>query len=102
MLEKLTREDFLPHVGTSFRVTEAGAETDIRLEEVRDLGPKPERLVRPGMRANAFSLRFAGPAEPFLPQKTWTVTHPAFGSFSLFLVPVGRAEEGFEYESIFN
>jgi hypothetical protein len=103
MLEKLTREDFLPLVGTSFRVkTDSGSDVDLKLQEVRDLGPRPERLVKAGTRASAFSLRFVGPATGFLPQRTWSLTHEAFGAISIFLVPIGRAEEGFQYESIFN
>jgi hypothetical protein len=102
MLEKLTREDFLPHIGTDFRVSGVTAAVDLKLVEALGLGPKPERLVKPGNRALAFSLRFRGPGQPFLPQQMWKLVHPALGELGIFLVPIGREEDGFLYEAIFN
>jgi hypothetical protein len=103
MLEKLTREDFLRHVGTAFKVAGAPADVDLRLLEALDLGPKPARLVKPGNRASAFSLRFQGPAQPYLSQQMWTLMHPELGTLAgVFLVPIGREGEDLVYEAIFN
>jgi hypothetical protein len=103
MLDTMKSETFLPFLGTAFHVAVAeGSDVVLRLVEVFPLGRKPARLVRPGQRDVAFSLRFAGPAEPFLPQRTWPVSHPDLGTHEIFLVPVGRSEDGFEYEAVFN
>lgn len=102
VLEKLTREDFLPHVGAEFRVEGGNAAVDLKLVEALELGPKPKRLVKPGNRASAFSLRFRGPGQPFLPQQTWKLVHPQLGELQIFLVPIGREDDGFVYEAIFN
>jgi hypothetical protein len=102
VLEALTREDFLRHVGTDFRVAGGAEVVDLRLVEVLDLGPKPQRLVKPGTRASAFSLRFRGPERAFLPQQVRTLAHPQLGTLGIFLVPIGRADDGFLYEAIFN
>jgi hypothetical protein len=103
MLENLTREAFLPFVGTDFHVaSDEGQRVALRLVETVALGRKPPRLVRPGQREFGFSLRFAGPLDPFLPQRTRPVSHPGLGSYEIFLVPIGRSEDGFEYEAVFN
>ncbi len=102
MLEKLTREDFLPHIGSAFRVEGATAFVELKLVEALELGPKPPRLVKAGSRASAFSLRFRGPDQPFLPQQVWRLGHPQLGELRIFLVPIGREDDGFLYEAIFN
>ena len=102
MLEKLTRDDFLPYVGTIFSVTTANGAVDLTLAEARDLGPRPERLVRAGTRLSAFSLRFRGPGQFYLSQQMWKLAHPQLGELAIFLVPIGRENDGFVYEAIFN
>lgn len=102
MLVTLTREDFLPHVGTTFEVVGAPVPAELTLLAARDLGPRPERLVRPGTRASAFSLRFRGPSSVLLPQQIWPLRHAALGDLRIFLVPIGREDDGFIYEAIFN
>jgi hypothetical protein len=103
LLEKLTHEDFAPLVGTSFEVKlPDGSAVALSLAEVKVLGPKPARLVKPGTRTQAFSLRFTGPERPLLPQRTWEVAHPALGSHPIFLVPIGREEGALQYEAVFN
>ena len=49
-----------------------------------------------------FSLFFHGPSDPFVPQGIHKLKHSALGEFELFLVPVGRDKDGFEYEAAFN
>jgi len=102
VLDTLTEKDFAPHVGCAFPVNVPDGKLEVVLAEVRVLGPKPQRLVQPGKRAVAFSLIFRGPAATWLKQGTWEITHPALGPIAVFLVPVGREEEGFLYEVIFN
>lgn len=64
-------------------------------------------LVKIGIHAQtekheAFSLFFDGPASPFLPQSTYTLRQAALGDADMFLVPVGRKGDGFQYEAVFN
>ena len=49
-----------------------------------------------------FSIYFLGPADIFLPQGTFRLTHERMGDLDLFLVPVKREELGFRYEAVFN
>lgn len=50
----------------------------------------------------AFSLFFLGPAAPFMPQGTRKLRHAQFGEMEIFLVPVAKTSDGFEYEAVFN
>jgi len=49
-----------------------------------------------------FSLVFAGPLDQFLPQRTYLFEHEKLGAFDLFIVPIGKDQNGFHYEAIFN
>jgi hypothetical protein len=49
-----------------------------------------------------FSIYFHGPAENFLPQDTYRVTHDQMGNLDLFLVPIAGDELGFRYETVIN
>jgi hypothetical protein len=49
-----------------------------------------------------FSLMFQGPGEIFMPQGMYTLTHRTLGTFDLFLVPIGKDDNGFSYEAVFN
>lgn len=50
----------------------------------------------------SFSLVFSGPANPFLPQRIYLFEHDQLGAFDLFIVPIGKEQNGFRYEAIFN
>lgn len=56
------------------------------------------------------SLIFHGPADKFLPQKTYELSCDALGEFDVFLVPIGELREkrderrertGFRYQAVF-
>jgi hypothetical protein len=49
-----------------------------------------------------FSLIFHGPSAPFMPQGMRMLKHSKLGELELFLVPVGKEKEGFQYEAAFN
>ena len=94
MIETFTEGTFLEHLNTSFRVfAEAAAPLDIELVKVTSLS-SPKHVQ--------FSILFQGPPSLFLPQRTYTLEHEVLGKFDLFLVPVGKNAEGFEYEAVFN
>ena len=45
---------------------------------------------------------FAGPPEPFLPQATYPMHHEAIeGALPIFIVPIARVKDGFQYEAVF-
>ncbi|MFN0148417.1 MAG: DUF6916 family protein [Dehalococcoidia bacterium] len=48
-----------------------------------------------------FSLTFAGPAQPVLPQRIYTVAHDRLGTLDIFLVPLGPRGDAMLYEAIF-
>lgn len=100
MLEELTEEWFAPHVNTKFRVVadESHPPVELELTEVAGYGEKPGEqggMVR-------FSLFFRGPADFFLPQRTYEFMHEHVENFLLFIVPIGRDEQGFRYEAVIN
>ncbi|PYS86621.1 MAG: hypothetical protein DMF70_01965 [Acidobacteria bacterium] len=49
-----------------------------------------------------FSVFFAGPGDPFLPQKVYSLEHERMGEFEIFLVPVAGDEKSYRYEAVFN
>ena len=94
MIEHLTRSHFEPHVGDAFTVSAGEADIPLVLKVAKPLGT----ALREG---GAFSLSFAGPASPVLPQATYRLSHGALGALELFIVPVGRDQESVFYEAIF-
>lgn len=50
----------------------------------------------------AFSVFFLGPAERFMPQGIRKIRNEQFGEIEVFLVPVAKTNDGFEYEAAFN
>jgi hypothetical protein len=94
-LDQLNAAVFSEHLKTSFRVRIGEDRTlDIELIEVT-----PKRSTP---RQEQFSILFHGPSDSFLQQQIYQLEHDGLGSFDLFLVPVGRQEEGFLYEAVFN
>lgn len=96
MLDKLTVDDFRPLSGELFHVTEHGI--DLRLERVAEV----MESERARLKRQPFSLFFRGPSEPQLPQGTWSLRNEAFPEpLPIFIVPIGRNDEGVEYEAVF-
>ncbi|MFI5120546.1 MAG: DUF6916 family protein [Thermoanaerobaculia bacterium] len=95
MLDRLTREDFLPRVGETFRVAESGADL-VLIEATAFSG------AGAGPRKAPFSLFFRGPKQPVLPQRIWALENEALGRLEIFLVPIGPDADGMRYEAVFN
>src|SRR4051812_29343833 len=93
-LGDLTAGDFEPLGHEAFQLAAGGAELELTLIEVKRLGT----ALRQG---GAFSLLFVAAAGPFLPQATYTLTHPKLGTIELFLVPIGPSHGGNGYEAVF-
>ena len=95
MLEKLKPTTFAKHLNSEFQVQDPAAQP---------FALKLVQVVRRTKTAQyeAFSLLFHGPAAHFIPQGIHKINHTQLGEVDLFLVPVGKNDNGFEYEAVFN
>ena len=88
-LSYYTQATFTQYINSIFRLH--GFRTvEVMLEKVQDT--LPATVTRTGGR-ESFLLHFRG-GDVQLPQDTYTVEHPALGTFKLFLVPSGADERG--------
>jgi hypothetical protein len=93
--EILTKEAFTENLDTKFRIPlESSGAAELELIEVVETTATP--------RQQQFSLFFRGPLEYLLPQGTYHMEHEKMGAIDLFIVPVGREQDGFRYEAVFN
>ena len=98
MPAEMTEAEFSKHLNTKFHVGLEGETVDLELTVVKGYSARPgdqEGLER-------FSIFFSGPARPVLPQRTYSLSHEAMGTFDIFLVPVKPDGEGSRYEAVFN
>jgi len=91
----LSRDRFAACLNTIFRVVGEPFQ-GLELELVR---VSEQRASQHWM---SFSIEFHGRAERLLEQHLYTLEHPAFGALDLFLVPIGKEQQGFLYEAVFN
>lgn len=84
---------FAPAVGTPFVADTGTLQVELRLLSATTRDGAGEWLP--------FNLMFLGPQDPLLPQRTYRLEHPTVGSHDIFLVPVGRDDEGTRYEAVF-
>jgi hypothetical protein len=102
-LDEMTLETAQPLVNTVFQVTvEDGVTLEMKMIDALPFETplRPIRGARKPKRA-AFALYFLGPYEPALPQRMYHFRSADFELANLFIVPIGRDEEGTEYEAVF-
>ena len=102
MLDKLTLETFEPLIGQKFTVTVPDTDpVEFELVEVEELPTGRKRRNAPEPRRKPFSIFFTG--QPLLPQAIYSIQHDALGEspLTIFIVPVGAVEGGYEYEAVF-
>lgn len=98
MLDQLTLDTFLPHVGAAFRVIV----DDQRVMETRLASVDPWSEASAAGRDRApFSLVFHAPGREHLPQRIYRVESERMEPMELFLVPIGPDREGMRYEAVF-
>ena len=93
-----TEAGFTKQLDTLFKVNVAPKPIDLKLVEVKGFvsgANDPPNMER-------FSLFFNGPADFYLPQRTYELQHEQMGSLEIFLVTIGQDESGFRYEAVFN
>jgi hypothetical protein len=95
MLERLTAEDFEPHLHRSFAIGPDDRRWDAELVEIRRL-PSSSSVAR-----QPFAVVFRGPATPVQSQGMYRVSRAGWGDVDLFLVPVGDDGTGIQYEAVF-
>lgn len=95
---------FAPYVNTKFRVYQGSANSIVvTLVKVEDLVAASGRQSASG--GECFSLQFTGPRGRQFQQNTYRIEHPALGTFSLFITPIGRNDKGngaINYEAVIN
>lgn len=92
-----TLSDFAPLKGEHFALVAApGQALSAELVEVQAL-PQPAFNGR-----QPFSLVFAGPPAPVLPQCTYRLAHERLPALELFLVPVGADTHSVRYQAVFS
>ena len=98
----LRADTFADRCGEQFTLTHDQLEGSLQLELVKvDPLAAPEADA-PGVRPDPFSLDFTGPAEPVLPQSTYTLAHPELGEIQLFIVPRGPRDDKQQYQVVVN
>jgi hypothetical protein len=101
MSVSLTEEEFSKHIKTKFRIkADTQQPVELLLEEVKSYGNNGGSGSQPGM--ERFSVFFSGPNDCYLPQKVYSMEHDRMGPFDIFLVPIGRDDQGYNYEAVFN
>jgi hypothetical protein len=95
LIENLTKEMFSESLNTRFRAyLEVSNAVELELIQLTEGVSTPKH--------EQFALVFRGPNNPFLQQMIYHMEHERLGEFDLFLVPVGRDQEGVQYEAVFN
>ena len=93
-LAALGIDDFKPLLGSQFDVQAAGGTVAMKLSRVDPAGES-------GRKGGAFSLIFAAPRGPWLPQAIYPMRHAALGTMEIFLVPIGSLGEANGYQAVF-
>ncbi len=92
----LKKSRFEPLLTSTFFVSEIATEASARIELPLVMTTLRTRPAPPTY--EQYSMLFVGPTEPILPQGTYRLRHDQLGELPLFIVPVGRDDEGAQYE----
>lgn len=96
MLEHMTLATFTELLQSDFRILTGGDRPAVamKLVQAEDRGSSPHQ--------EQFAILFRGPLEPALGQGLYQMEQDRLGSFDMFIVPVARDAQGYQYEAIFN
>ena len=98
-LDDLRFETVHPLIGSAFHISvpERG---DVDLK-IMDVCKVMERVKSPRLKREPFSIFLLGPQDLRFSQGTYPFQHDDLGELAMFIVPIGMAEEGFQYEAVF-
>ncbi|WP_448188432.1 DUF6916 family protein [Azospirillum sp. sgz301742] len=96
----LTLDSFTPHVGTPFALNHPEFQETFTLVEAKAGIPHDH----PMKKRDPFSLLFHGSStDRQFNQQIMPLKHEAMGELAIFLVPLGRNEDGsIRYQAVFN
>ena len=95
MSERVEKAAFAENISTKFLLrTDDGNAVELELTKIREIESEPGH--------EQFALIFSGPGTIYVPQRTYQLEHERMGAITLFLVPIGKDENGFIYEAVFN
>jgi len=95
MTEDLTREALTESLNSKFLMRFENAEPlELTLVSVTELPAAAGQ--------EQFSAIFGAPINAPIAQGIYQLEHERFGLFGIFLVPIGRDQEGVRYEALFN
>jgi hypothetical protein len=97
-------EMYLTLPGLSSFTEQVGSTFDVMDVMPTSFGLKLTRVIAHAKTDHneAFSVFFLGPLDRFMSQGTRRLHHTQLGELELFLVPVAKTNDGFEYEAAFN
>jgi hypothetical protein len=91
----LAPRDFAKHVNSTFQVmNDPGGTYPLKLTRLTESKQNPKFQV--------FSLYFHGSGDRILPQRIYKLNHANLGEIDLFLVPIGKDQDGVTYEAAFD
>ena len=93
--EDLSREALVANLNSKFLMAFPDAEP-LELELINVV----EHPSAPGQ--EQFSAIFRAPLNAPVAQGIYQLEHAQFGTFGIFLVPIGRDQQGVQYEAFFN
>ena len=96
--DQLNEELFAGHLNTRFYIQLEDRRVELELAKV--MGDKSGMEKIAGV--DRFALYFWGPGDFYLPQRSYRMEHEALGDLEIFIVPVGRRDNRYEYEAIFS
>jgi hypothetical protein len=102
-LNEMTLETAQPLINALFQVTiDENSTLEMKLIDALPF-ESPRRPIRGARKPKRapFAVYFLGPFEPVLEQRMYDFRAETFELKGLFIVPVGRDEEGTEYEAVF-
>lgn len=94
----LTEQEFSKNLNTKFHVTDSDRKIEVELIEVQP--HKSRQQEQQGVKG--FSIIFRGPGDTRLSQQTYRLKHEQMGEFDIFLVPISRGDDSYQYEAVFN
>jgi hypothetical protein len=103
-LGELTLEKIKPLVGNTFQLElPDGGTMPMKLDGAVAYELRQKRAIRgaPVAKRAPFAIYFIGAPDPILPQGMYTLRGEELTLEGIFLVPVGKDDEGTEYEAVF-